>query len=78
MLSLQIVSPAKVIFEGDCSFVVLPGAEGQLGILPRHAPLLSILRKGTITARQKGSKKTFEIAGGFVEVLKNRVIVLAS
>jgi len=77
-MNLQIVSPAGVIFESDCDFVVLPGSEGQLGILANHAPLLSALKKGKITARQRGSARTFDISGGFVEVLKNRVTVLAS
>ena len=78
MLSLKIVSPTGIVFESDCDFVVLPGSEGQLGILANHAPLLSTLKKGKITARQRGSARTFDISGGFVEVLKNRITVLAS
>lgn len=77
-MNLQIVSPAGVVFESDCDFVVLPGSEGQLGILANHAPLLSTLKKGKITARQRDSARTFDISGGFVEVLKNRITVLAS
>ncbi|MBU4140377.1 MAG: ATP synthase F1 subunit epsilon [Candidatus Omnitrophica bacterium] len=77
-MNLQVVSSMDIIFEGDCDFVVLPGAEGQLGILANHAPLLSTLKKGRIKVRQKGGEKTFSILGGFVEVLKNRITVLAS
>lgn len=77
-MNLQVVSSTDIIFEGDCDFVVLPASEGQLGILPNHAPLLSTLKKGRITARQRGSARTFDISGGFVEVLKNRITVLAS
>ncbi len=76
MFSLKIVSPTEIIFEGDVDFVVVPGNEGQLGILPHHAPLLSILKRGQIRLKQKAGAKTFDIPGGFLEVLKNKVTVL--
>lgn len=76
MFSLKIVSPTDIIFEGDVDFTVLPGSEGQLGILAHHAPLFTTLKKGQVKIRQKEIQKTFDISDGFVEVLKNRVTVL--
>ena len=77
MFNLQIVSPTAVMFDGEVDFAVFPGSEGQLGILPQHAPLLSTLKQGKISLRQKGSLNSVEIPGGFLEVLKDKVTVLA-
>ena len=76
MLSLKIVSPADIVFEGQVEFAVLPGSEGQLGILPGHTPFLSILKSGQIRLKQAEGEKKFDISGGFLEVLKNKVTVL--
>ncbi len=76
MLSLKVVSPRGIVFEGDVDFLALPGTAGQLGILPNHAPLFSSLKKGQIRLKQKETVKTFTVSGGFVEVLKNKITVL--
>lgn len=77
-MNLKIVSPTEIVFEGDVDFVVLPGSIGQLGILPKHAPLLSTLKEGRVRIRrEKTGPETFDISGGFVEVLKDRLTLLA-
>lgn len=76
MFSLKVASPEEIMFENEVDFVALPGKEGQLGILPNHAPLLSALREGQIKIEQPTGTKIFNISGGFVEVLNNKVTVL--
>ena len=75
-MNLQIVSAQGIIFSADVDFVVFPGTAGQLGILPRHAPLLSALSSGKIKVKQGADTKTFDFTGGFVEVLENSVTAL--
>ena len=74
-LNLVIVSPEKTIFKGEVSDVTLPGTKGIFMVLPKHAPLLSSLEKGTIKYTTSEGEQLLEIAGGFVEVKKNEVSV---
>ncbi|MBC7226352.1 MAG: F0F1 ATP synthase subunit epsilon [Thermoflexales bacterium] len=74
---LDIVTPEKQLFSGEVDSVLLPGAEGELGILPRHAPLLTALTIGELVARRGEEELLFAIHGGFAQVLPDRVIVLA-
>ena len=74
---LKVVTPDGVVFEGQTSSVVAPGSLGYLGILRNHAPLVTSLAKGDLTYRaEDGTMHGFKIQGGFLEVLKNRVLVL--
>ena len=73
----EIVSQDRVVFKGDADIVVLPGMEGQMGILPRHAPVLTALNYGVITVRLKGNEEHFTVAGGIAEVLPEKVTILA-
>jgi len=66
-----------MVFEGDADVVVLPGVEGEMGILPNHAPLLSTLKFGILTVRYQGKEEHFTVAGGVVEVQPDIVTVLA-
>ena len=76
-LRLEFVTPERAITHEDVDEVEIPGEEGYFGVLPGHAPLLAALRPGTLWYR-KGSDKTFAfIGGGFVEVLADRVAILA-
>ncbi|HEY2931431.1 MAG TPA: F0F1 ATP synthase subunit epsilon [Acidobacteriota bacterium] len=76
-IRLEIVSPDRLLFSGDVDEVSVPGVEGYLGILPGHAPLLSELKIGEIMYRQ-GDKRTYLFCSwGFLEVLPDRVSVLA-
>ncbi len=73
----EIVSQDRMVYEGDVDIVVLPGAAGEMGILPHHAPLLTTLKYGFIKVRQQGEEQIFTVAGGVAEVQPNIVTVLA-
>lgn len=75
---LEIITPDKKLYEDEIQSVILPGIDGSLGILDKHAPLISALKKGDIQVTDKASAKhTFPVNGGVVEVLNNKVIILA-
>jgi F-type H+-transporting ATPase subunit epsilon len=74
---LEIVTAERVVFSDDVDVVVAPGVEGELGILPHHAPLMSMLLPGELRVRKGGEELYLAIAGGFLEVRPDRVIVLA-
>ena len=75
--TLKIVTPTEVFFEGPAVSVTAPGALGYLGILRDHAPFISTVSKGNLTFRDPQGKSTvYKVEGGFLEVLKNRVLVL--
>ncbi len=76
-LNLQIVTAEKTIFNDDVDMVTVPGEAGVMGILPRHAPLLSALKPGELHYRRAGDETFLAIGGGFIEVLNNKVIILA-
>ncbi|HHY87891.1 MAG TPA: ATP synthase F1 subunit epsilon [Chloroflexi bacterium] len=73
----EIVSQDRSVFSGEADMVVLPGTEGVMGILPRHSPVLSSLNYGLIRVRYKDTEQIFTVAGGVVEVLPDRVTILA-
>ncbi len=76
-LKLDIVTAERIVYSEDVDVVIAPGAEGQLGILPHHAPLMTILQAGELVVRRGGEEDTLAISGGFLEVRPDRVIVLA-
>ncbi len=73
----EIVSQDRTVFEGDVDIVVLPGMDGEMGVLPHHAPLLTTLKYGFIKVRTKGSETIFTVAGGVAEIQPDIVTVLA-
>ncbi len=73
----EIVSQDRIVFQDDVDIVVLPGVEGVMGILPHHAPVLTVLQFGIITVRKQGEEQFFTVAGGIAEVLPDHVTVLA-
>jgi F-type H+-transporting ATPase subunit epsilon len=73
----EIVSQDRTVFQGDVDIVVLPGAAGEMGILPHHAPVLAILKYGVIKIRAHGKEELFAVAGGLAEVKPEIVTVLA-
>lgn len=75
-MTLEIITPDKKVFTGEATAVTFPGSEGQFQILDNHAPLVSTIGQGTITV-EGARKETFTIDGGVVEVLNNKVLVLA-
>ena len=76
-LRLQVVTAERVTFDDDVDVVVAPGSLGELGILPMHAALLTTLAPGPLRIRQGPEEIVLALAGGFLEVRDNRVIVLA-
>lgn len=76
-IKLEVVTAEKVIFSDEVDIVVAPGESGQLGILPHHAPLMTILQPGELVARKGGEEYSLVITGGFLEARPDRVIVLA-
>ena len=74
---LEIVTPDQTVFEGEVLSATFPGTDGSFQILNHHAPLLSTLKKGTIVYKDKKNEFDVTIDGGVVEVLNNKVIVLA-
>ena len=73
----EIVSQDRMVFEGDVDIVVLPGAAGEMGVLPNHAPLLTTLNFGVIKVRTKGEEEIFTVAGGVAEIQPDIVTVRA-
>ena len=73
----EIVSQDRIVFQGDADMVLLPGTEGEMGILPHHAPLLTTLKYGIIRVRSQGHEAIFTVAGGIAEIQPDIVTVLA-
>jgi len=73
----EIVSQDRTVFQGDVDIVILPGVAGEMGILPHHAPVLTILKYGVITIRRQGKEELFAVAGGMAEVQPEVVTILA-
>ncbi len=76
-LQVEFVTAERRVFSQEADFVVAPGAEGDLGVLPRHIPLLTPLRTGEIMVRNDGQEEYFFVGGGFLEVLPDKVVILA-
>ncbi len=76
-MTLEILTPDRKLYSGDVYGVQLPGISGLFEILDKHAPLVSALQKGKLKIlTDKNNSETYNIQGGFVEVLNNRVTVL--
>jgi F-type H+-transporting ATPase subunit epsilon len=73
----EIVSQDRTVFTGDVDIVVLPGSGGEMGILPKHAPVLTTLKYGVIKVRRSGKEDVFAVAGGVAEVQPDIVTILA-
>ncbi len=77
-LALEIVTIERKVWEDEgLEMVILPGSEGELGILPKHTPLLTALQPGVIVIRKDGKEELFAVGGGFAEVRPDKVTVLA-
>ncbi len=75
--TLEIVTAERVVYSEPVSFLVAPGAAGQLGILPNHSPLLTILAPGEIRVTKDGEESYIAVSGGFLEVIGNKATILA-
>ncbi|RJQ32757.1 MAG: F0F1 ATP synthase subunit epsilon [Peptococcaceae bacterium] len=74
---LEIVTPEKKVFSEEVQFLVAPGAAGELGILPEHAPLVTALHIGVLRVQQAEKQLKVAVSGGFMEVRNSKVTVLA-
>ncbi|WP_247235759.1 ATP synthase F1 subunit epsilon [Telluribacter sp. SYSU D00476] len=76
-MNLEIITPDKKVFAGEATAVTFPGTEGQFQVLNSHAPLVSTLGRGDVVVDTGAVKQVYTIDGGVVEVLNNKVLVLA-
>jgi len=76
-IRLEIVTPEKMVFSEDVDAILAWGVDGQLGILPHHAPLMTMLQPGDLLIRRENKEEYLTISGGFLEVRPDKVVVLA-
>ena len=76
-MMLEIITAERSLYGDEVEMVVAPGADGQLGILPRHAPLMTMLQPGELLIRKDGADTYLIVTGGFMEVIGNKVTILA-
>lgn len=74
---LDIITPDKKVFSGEVTSVSVPGSEGRFQVLNNHAPIISTLQPGQVKIKSVEGEKIFDVKGGVIEVLKNKVVVLA-
>ena len=75
-LQVSVISPEKTLFEGSVESLVAPAFDGEVGILPGHAPMMTLLGKGTLRLGPDGSGGRFRVEGGFLQVVDNAVRVV--
>ena len=76
-LEVSLISPEATVFEGRASQVIVPAWDGQLGVLPDHAPIIVLLGGGELRIDAEGGQQQFDVAGGFMQVVDNRVTILS-
>jgi F-type H+-transporting ATPase subunit epsilon len=76
-MHLEIITPEKKIFEGEVNIATFPGSDGSFQVLNNHAPLISLCNAGVVEYKGKDFSSQVRITGGVVEVLKNKVVLLA-
>ena len=75
-LKVSVISPERVLFEGSARGVIAPACDGEVGSLPLHAPLMTVLGKGTVRLDTADGERRFEVSGGFLQVIDNQVRVV--
>jgi F-type H+-transporting ATPase subunit epsilon len=75
-MQVTVISPEESMFDGEADAVVAPAFDGQVGILPNHAPFMTLLGEGTLMVRRADLISRFSIRGGFLQVIDNRVRVV--
>jgi F-type H+-transporting ATPase subunit epsilon len=76
-MHIDIITADQTLFSGEADAVTLPGSKGQFQVLNNHAALISSLDKGKVILKTKEGKQSFEVNGGIVEILNNKIVVLA-
>lgn len=76
-MHVTVISPSASMFDGDADAVVAPAFDGEVGIFPDHAPFMTLLGSGPLSVRRGGSVSRFDVRGGFLQVVDNRVRIVA-
>jgi F-type H+-transporting ATPase subunit epsilon len=76
-MRVTVISPERAVFDGDAQAVVAPAFDGEVGILPHHAPFMTLLGEGRLVVRADGTARTFRVRGGFLQVVHDVVSVVA-
>jgi F-type H+-transporting ATPase subunit epsilon len=76
-MQVLVISPERTVFQGDAESLVAPTYDGEVGILPRHAPFMTLLGSGTLSIRESGGTRKFRVQGGFLQVVSNTVRIVA-
>ena len=76
-IRLEIITAERVVYSEDVNIVVAPGVDGELGILPHHSPLLTVLQPGELRVVKNGEESFIVVSGGFLEILGDKIIILA-
>lgn len=76
-MRVTVISPERAVFDGEADAVTAPAFDGEIGILPNHAPLMTVLGTGTLEIKVGGAVRRFGVQGGFLQVVQNSVRVLA-
>ena len=76
-MTVEVLTPDEQLYIGEGTAVLAPGKDGSLGIMENHAPLITTLKKGKIEIETPEGRKSFDVSGGVLEVLKNKGIILA-
>ena len=76
-MHVTVISPDASMFDGEADAVIAPAFDGQVGILPNHAPFMTLLGRGTLLVRHAGLENRFQVNGGFLQVVNNAVRVVA-
>jgi len=76
-IKLEIITAERQVLADDVNVVVAPGIEGELGILPHHAPLMTMLKPGELLIRKDGEETYMSVSGGFLEIRPDKIIILA-
>jgi F-type H+-transporting ATPase subunit epsilon len=76
MLTVSVISPEAVLFEGTTDSLVAPAYDGEIGILTGHAPMMTLLGKGLLRVGSGGAERRFTVEGGFLQVVDNQVRVI--
>ncbi|PZN06742.1 F0F1 ATP synthase subunit epsilon [Thermaerobacter sp. FW80] len=76
-ITLEVITPERVVFREEVDSLIVPGSEGLLGVLPDHAPMVATLKIGILSYRKGGERRRVAVAGGFFEVADNHAVVLS-
>jgi F-type H+-transporting ATPase subunit epsilon len=76
-MRVTVISPEAAVFDGEADSVVAPAFDGEIGILPNHAPLMTVLGAGVLRVEAGGTTRKFDVQGGFLQVVNNSVRILA-